>query len=178
VKGKNQLYQAWKAAQKEPETWTSLWQDIDTSLATERGATLLALKQALADDRKEVEMGLMTDALFQQEWYLSVEAAIEGAIWGKEMSMVRQQGRILRGIYDPLLPVDTDWDLGIADHMTIACSQESKTGEVRFVYAYANQGEGIPHYIGVLNDWRVSMARPGVSITRRATSRSASCRPA
>jgi hypothetical protein len=124
-------------------------------------------------------MGLMTDALFHQEWYLSVEAAIEGAIWGKEMSMVRQQGRILRGIFDPLLPVDTDWDLGIADHMTIACSQESqdRRGPVRLRLRQPGRGHPALHRRAERLA-RARWARPGASITRRATSRSASCRPA
>lgn len=157
VKGRNQLYQQHKAFAKDPVNYTALWQDIDKSLATEKGATLKALRVALADDLKKVEMGLMTEALYLQEWFLSIEAAIEGAIWGKEMSQVRQQGRILRGIFDPLLPVDTDWDLGIADHMAIVASQETKSGEVRFIYAYANRGEGMAHYFTALNEWRVRM---------------------
>jgi phage terminase large subunit len=154
VKGKNQLYQAWKAAAKEPATWTALWQDVDTSLATETGAVILALKQALADDRQQVAMGLMTQTLFDQEWYLSVEAAIEGAIYGREMSMVRQQGRILRSVYDPALSVDTYWDLGIADHMTIWGVQTTRSGEIRVLFAYGNLGFGFPHYINYLHDLR------------------------
>lgn len=180
IKGKNQLYQAYKAAVKEPATWTALWQDIDVSLATEQGATLLALRQALADDRQEVAMGLMTQELFDQEWFLSPEAAIKGAIWGKEMAAVRVQNRILRGIFDPLLRVDTDWDLGIADYMTIWLSQTTKWGEVRIVGCYANQGEGLPHYFTVLKEhqakygytWGTHYAPHDIEVRELTTGRS------
>ena len=35
--------------------------------------------------------------------------------------------------FDANLPVDTDWDLGIADKMTIWFSQSRSTGEVRLI---------------------------------------------
>jgi phage terminase large subunit len=156
IKGKNQLYQVYQAAKKAPEDYVALWQDINESLKHEEGATIIALRRALEDDRKQVALGLMLQTEFDQEWYLSPEAAIKGAIWGKEMAAVRDQKRIrpFAGLFEPSLPVDTDWDLGIADHMTVWLSQTSRTGEVRIVHAYSNQGEGIPHYVNYLNDLR------------------------
>ena len=79
IKGKDHLYRAYESG--EPPDWWTLWQDIDTSLATEDGATIEALRVALEDDRKLVLRGQMTQGEFDQEWYLSYEAAIKGSFY-------------------------------------------------------------------------------------------------
>lgn len=149
VKGKDHLWQTYQVA-KESDDWLSLWQDIDRSIATEEGITIKTLEDAMADDRKLVAQGLMTQDEFDQEWYLSTEAAIKGAYYGKEMAAALKQGRITRVPFDPSLPVDTDWDLGIDDYMAIIFSQSLRSGEVRLVDYYENSGEGFPHYVKVL----------------------------
>jgi phage terminase large subunit len=151
IKGKDQLYDTYQAA-KGNEDWYAVWQDIDTSLATEAGPTLAALTRALDDDRKLVLRGLMTQAEFDQEWYLAPEAAIKGAIYGAELAAARVAGRITRVPFDPALPVDTDWDLGIGDATAIWFSQSLRTGEVRLIDYYEASGESIQHYAKVLKD--------------------------
>lgn len=151
IKGKDHLWQTHEAAAGNPVDWFSLWQDIDKSIATEEGITIQLLEQAMADDRKMIADGLMTQDEYDQEWYLSTEAAIKGAYYGKEMAAALKEGRITRVPYDPMLPVDTDWDLGIDDDMFIWFSQSVRSGEIRLIDCYVNSGEGFPHYIGVLN---------------------------
>lgn len=149
VKGKDHLYQTYEAGKDDPE-WFALWQDIDRSLATEEGITIQTLEQAMADDRKLVAKGLMTQDEFDQEWYLSTEAAIVGAYYGKEMASALKEGRIARVPYDPALPVDTDWDLGMDDYMAIVYSQSLRTGEVRIIDYDQGSGEGFQYYAGLL----------------------------
>ena len=151
IKGTDQLYQTYEAVKHDPE-WFSLWQNVDVSLANEEGPTLLAIQQAMADDRALILKGLMTQAEYDQEWYLSPEAAIKGAWYGREMGAAQAEGRITVVPYEPLLPVDTDWDLGIADKMTIWFSQTTKTGQVRVIDYYEADGEGLPHYIKMLRE--------------------------
>lgn len=151
IKGTDQLYQTYQAAKNDAE-WFALWQNVDISLATEAGPTLLALSRAMEDDRKLIAKGLMTQAEYDQEWFLSPEAAIKGAWYAKEMSEAQTDGRIRSVPYDKALPVDTDWDLGIADKMTIWFSQTLRSGEVRLIDYYEADGEGFPHYIKVLRD--------------------------
>lgn len=155
IKGKDQLYKTWEAAQTSPE-WLALWQDIDESLKTESGPTITALARALEDDRKLVLQGLMTQEEFDQEWYLSPEAAIKGAIYGKQLAEARKQGRITRVPHEPTLPVDTDWDLGIGDAMAVWFSQSLKSGEVRLVDYHEASGEGFPYYAKMLGDKRIA----------------------
>ena len=151
IKGKDQLFDTYQAA-KDNESWYAVWQNVDVSLQTEAGPTIAALTQAMEDDRKLVRDHVMTQAEFDQEWYLSPEAAIKGAIYGTEMAAARTQGRICRVPFDPALPVDTDWDLGIGDAMSCWFSQSLRSGEVRLIDYYENSGQGIPHYAQMLRD--------------------------
>jgi hypothetical protein len=151
IKGKDQLYETYQAA-KGSDDWFSLWQDVDRSLATEEGITIQLLEQAMADDRKQIALGLMTQDEYDQEWFLSADAAIKGAWFLKEMAKAKAEGRITRVPVDATLPVDTDWDLGIADSMSIWFSQSLRSGEVRLVDYYEASGEGFPHYIGILRE--------------------------
>lgn len=104
----------------------------------------------MEDDRKLVAQGLMSQDEFDQEWYLSTEAAIQGAWYRNEMHAVLKQGRICRVPYDPSLLVDTDWDLGMVDAMAVVFSQTLRSGEVRIIDYYEAEGEALPHFVKVL----------------------------
>lgn len=149
IKGKDQLYDTYTAAKDDAE-WYAVWQDIDASLFSEEGPTITALTRAMEDDRKLVLKGVMTQAEFDQEWYLSPEAAIKGAIYGNEIAAARKAGRITRVPFDPMLPVDTDWDIGFGDATAIWFSQSLRSGEVRLIDYYEASGEALPHYAQVL----------------------------
>lgn len=153
IKGHDQLYQLYQAAKDDPE-WFALWQDVDESLAKEEGATITALTRAMDDDRKLVLNGIMSQAEFDQEWYLSPEAAIKGAIYGKLLAEARKEGRVTRVPHEPTLPVNTDWDLGMGDSMAIWFSQSLRSGEVRIIDYVEDSGEGFPYYIKILHDKR------------------------
>jgi hypothetical protein len=85
------------------------------------------------------------DALIQQEYWCSFEAAILGAYYGKEMTAAEQAGRITAVEADETQPVHTAWDLGVDDAMAIWWWQ-MVAGQVR-VLAYAEgHGYGIAHY--------------------------------
>jgi len=144
IKGKNQLYKAYQAAKAHPE-WLALWLDINASLANETGATITALRRAMADDLEQIRMGLMLQEEFDQEWFLAPEAAIRGAILGKWLTTATKERRITVVPYEPALPVDTDWDLGVADYMCIWFSQTLRTGEIRLIDYYQDMsGGGLP----------------------------------
>ena len=151
IKGKDHLWRTHDSARVNPE-WLTIWRDVDAILATESGITIQAITQALEDDRKLVAQGLMTQAEFDQEWYLSVDAAVKGAYYIKQLTQARADGRITRVPYEPLLPVDTTWDLGISDSMAIWFSQSLRSGEVRIIDYYEASDEGMPFYVRVLAD--------------------------
>lgn len=94
----------------------------------------------------------MTADEYAQEFECSFEAAVKGAIFAKELERAREDGRVTRVPYDPVLPVDTDWDLGIGDHTAIWFSQSTKGGEVRLIDYYEASGEGFPHFVTMLRE--------------------------
>jgi hypothetical protein len=78
-------------------------------------------------------------------------ASIEGAYYGTQMDKIREKGRITNVPYDPTLKVDTWWDLGIDDSTTIWFTQQVGL-EIRCIDYYENSGEGLQHYIKILQD--------------------------
>ena len=85
------------------------------------------------------------DALIDQEYYCSFEAAILGAYWGKEMLLAEQQGRICDVPVNTGLPVHTAWDIGVDDAMAIWCFQVYPD-HLDIVDYYEGHGQGFDHY--------------------------------
>jgi len=94
----------------------------------------------------------MTEDEYAQEYECSFEASVKGAIYADEISSARLHGRVTKVPYDPALPVDTDWDLGVGDSTAIWFSQSLRGGEIRVIDYYENSGEGLPHYAQVLKE--------------------------
>lgn len=85
------------------------------------------------------------DALIQQEYWCSFEAAILGAYYGKELAAAEQQGRICRVEADPDAPVNTAWDLGIHDAMAVI-DWQIVASQIRVLGYDEGHGYGIPYY--------------------------------
>jgi phage terminase large subunit len=77
----------------------------------------------------------------------------KGAYYAKQLEAAREGGRIGTVPIDPILPVSSFWDLGIADATAIWLVQQAGT-EIRVVGYYENSGEGLQHYINWLHDFR------------------------
>lgn len=118
IKGKDHLYKRWKAATNDPHSF-ALWQDVDKSLKSETGVTIKVLEQFMAKDRRDIAAGTMSQEEYDQEWFLSLEAAIKGAFYAAQLSEVRKSGRITRVPHDAGFPVFTAWDLGRTDDTAI-----------------------------------------------------------
>lgn len=134
--GKNQFYEVVQQAQSDPEWFFAQFKASETGIIPEH---------ELQAARKD-----MTADEYAQEYECSFEASVKGAIYAAEISAARSAGRIDRVPIDPVLPVDTDWDLGVGDATAIWFSQSLRSGEVRLVDYYEASGEGLPHYAQVL----------------------------
>jgi hypothetical protein len=78
------------------------------------------------------------------------EASVEGAYFSRQMAKMRLEKRICSiPILD--IPVDTSWDLGLNDNMSITFWQTVGM-ERRVIDYYENSGEGWAHYAGVLRE--------------------------
>lgn len=74
---------------------------------------------------------------------------VDGAYYGKQMQWLQENGRITHVPYDAALMVNTSWDLGVNDLMTIWFFQ-IVGNERRYIDYYQNSGEGFAHYASVL----------------------------
>ena len=93
----------------------------------------------------------MSEALVQQEYFCSFEAASEGSYFGKLLEQAEQAGRVTRVPWQPELKVDTWWDLGIGDSTAVWFSQRAGM-ERHFIDYYECSGEGLAHYAKMLQD--------------------------
>lgn len=134
--GKNQFYDVVQQAKGDPAWFYAEFKASQTGI--------------IPPDELDAARGVMTPDEYQQEWECSFEAAVKGAYYAAELEQARSSGRITRVPYDPILPVDTDWDLGVGDSTAIWFSQSLRSSEVRIIDYYENSGEGLPHYAQVL----------------------------
>ncbi len=134
--GKNQFYNVVQQAKQDPEWFYAMHKASDTGIIS---------PEELAAARKD-----MTADEYAQEYECSFEAAVKGAIYAAELDLARRNNRITTVPLDPILPVDTDWDLGVGDSTSIWFSQSTRAGEVRIIDYYEASGEGLPHYAQIL----------------------------
>lgn len=78
------------------------------------------------------------------------ETAIEGAIYAKQMEMLRRMERVGHFPWDPRYPVNTFWDFGVDDATSIWFHQRI-AGMNRLIGYYENQGFGFGHYVNECN---------------------------
>ncbi len=135
--GKNQFYESIQRAQSDPAWFYACYKASETGLIAPEELTAARLD--------------MTADEYAQEYECSFEAAVKGSIYAAELAKARESGRVCSVPYDPILPVDTDWDLGVGDATSIIFSQSLKSGEVRIIDYYEASGEGLPHYAQVLS---------------------------
>ena len=89
------------------------------------------------------------EAIFGQEYECSFEAAVVGAVWGKELEELELQDRVRPCAMDRRFPVHTSWDLGVADATVILFWQEIG-GEYRLIDGVEANNIGLDHYIDIL----------------------------
>jgi len=101
--------------------------------------------------RKENGEPVFSDDQIQEEYFCSFESPFVGSYYGTQMLQAEKQDRIREEIpYDPRLPVETWWDLGMDDSTTIWFIQRYAT-EIRVINYYENSGEGLQHYAKLLS---------------------------
>ena len=124
-----------------------------------------AMSEAAVEQQRLEYTGIFgkeaADALIDQEYYCSFEAAILGAYWGKEMLLAEQQGRICDVPVNTDLPVHTAWDIGVDDAMAIWCFQVYPD-HLDVVDYYEGHGQGFDHYCAWLDEREAITASTGM----------------
>jgi phage terminase large subunit len=90
------------------------------------------------------------DALIEQEYFCSFEAAVLGAYYGREMVLAEQDGRIRDLPWQAGVPVHTAWDIGVSDDTSIWCFQVVGP-QIHVIDFHTASGYGPKHYVDWLN---------------------------
>lgn len=152
-KGKNHFFRIYQTALKNPDRYALIYKTIDESLAEEDGPVITALRNSLAEDRLLVKDGIMTQDEFEQEWYLSFEAAIKGAVYLIQLGVARKEGRITDVPYDDRYPVYTVFDLGISKGNSMAVGFYQKfPGKVHMIDHEEHVGMAFKDFVKILKE--------------------------
>lgn len=155
-RGKNHAYSMLNMARKSSD-WFS-----EVSTVADTGAISLEIVEQQRAEYHALYGEEAGDALIEQEFYCSFEAAILGAYYGKEMAKASTEGRIRVVDPHPDYPLHTAWDLGIRDSTVIWFWQALPGQIVRVVGCYAATGYGILHYAEVIKEFAARLkVQPG-----------------
>jgi hypothetical protein len=133
------LYDLKRMAEDNPDEW--YFQELKASQT-----------DILPADELERLKKLMPENEYEQEMECSFDAAVSGAFYAKELTKADADGRITNVPHEPVLEVNTAWDLGMSDSTSIVFWQQTNAGEIRIIDYYEASGYGLDHYIRVLKD--------------------------
>lgn len=77
------------------------------------------------------------------------QATIQGAYYSVQMTGLRVRKQLCTVPYEPSMPVNTAWDLGVNDECVVIFHQRHRL-ENRIVDYYAKNDEALSHYVGIL----------------------------
>lgn len=132
-RGKNEFYKLRERARLGEDGWR-LWEMKASETSLLEAAELADAKSAL------------DPAAYLREYECSFDAAIEGAYYAEQMQGAEADKRICKVPIDPVVRVDTWWDLGIDDATAIWFVQD--VGQERRLIDYIEvSGEGLPQIV-------------------------------
>lgn len=105
---------------------------------------------ALSDEAVTRLRGSLTAEEFAQELECSFTAPNAGSYYSALLDAAERDGRICPVPWEPMLPVETWWDLGMDDATAIWFVQQSRTGQVRVIDYEEASGEALGHYANML----------------------------
>lgn len=144
VRGRNHFYEQFKLAEKDPHSFAQHLSAEHTGVFT---------PEALARERHRLialHGEAVGDSFFRQEYLSDWDASNVGAVWGKELRLLRAEGRALPLRHDTRYPVMTFWDIGVADETVILFMQEVGN-TIRIIDWYAGTDIGLDAYAEVIH---------------------------
>jgi phage terminase large subunit len=82
----------------------------------------------------------------------ATRSTVEGAIYKAEIQRAENEGRIRAVPYDSERVVDTFWDLGFADRVSIWCAQRTPF-EIKVIRYFEGDHQAIDYYLRELQTW-------------------------
>ena len=143
-RGKNHAHAMYEMALKNPAWFSAISSIEDTgALTPEQVEESIAEYTAMYGE----DIGR---AQFEQEYLCSFNAAILGAFYAREMTAVRNEGRIDATLEAISAPVHRAWDIGVRDDTSIWWFQVVG-GQVYVLDCYSTNGVGVDHYAEVID---------------------------
>lgn len=112
-RGRNHAYRTYLAAKQDPNSFAQVL-DVNATGLLSKDFQQAELSEYISTYGED-----MGRALFEQEYLCSFEAAILGAVYGREISTARAQGRITSVPHDPDYPVFVSMDIGRTDDTSV-----------------------------------------------------------
>ena len=134
-KGRNNFYQLYEQAKKNPKWYACTYKASETDI--------------LDDEELQAAKDVMSKDLYEQEFECSFQAAITGSYYGTIIEDLVREKRMVSNLYDEDIDVETWFDLGMNDQTAIWFVQRYKK-EIRLIDYYENTGHGLDHYADVL----------------------------
>lgn len=135
-KGRNEFYRRYLHALRADDWYCALFKASETGV--------------LPQDELDSLLDELGEDAFRQELECDFDAAVPGAIWGKELWELEYSGRVRKDLHDPALPVHAVLDLGYSDDTAIWWFQVAD--EVRVIDCYSSNGRDLAHYDTVLRE--------------------------
>lgn len=142
-RGKNHGHKTLQMAKAE-EGWFAQELTVDDTKALPQHLLDTELKEYISEYGED-----QGRSFYRQEYFVSFEAAIIGAVYGAAMTRAMQDGRIGAFEWDTSLPVHTAWDLGRSDSTVIIWWQQIK-GEIRLIKCHDSNLNDPEYYCGLL----------------------------
>lgn len=136
-KGQNHFYNRYMKAEQNPRWFNTIYKASETGIVPN-------------EELEEMRMD-MDEEEYEQEMECSFTAAIKGSYYGKIIANLEDQNRIGDFPYDPSYPVDTFWDLGIGDSLTIWFRQRLP-GAYRYIDYLEESGKSLPEIAKMLRE--------------------------
>jgi len=137
-RGYNHAYDLFEMACKDPRWFVQKLTIDDTGVYT---------KEQMDQQRREGK----SEEFIQQEYFTNFESSLVGSYYAKQINAMVIEKRIKEVPYEPMMPVHTFWDLGVGDRTCIGFFQHIGM-EWRMIDCYDNHGEGLEHYIKILQE--------------------------
>ena len=147
------FYAWWDAPEYEMEPAGVMMTDRDveyfTVLESKIGRALSPRKRAWYVATRNADFKSKPERMWQEYPSTPEEAfqkTTEGTYYVNELAAARKQGRITTVPFEQAIPVNTFWDIGLNDEMSIWFHQRVGA-QNRFIRYYENSGESFSHFV-------------------------------
>lgn len=141
------MLEAWK---DDPDVYVSILTVDDTPVFTRE--QMVRIRRQTVE--RFIARGLSNEeanSFVDQEYYCNWDSPVVGSYFGSAMRRAEEDGRIANVPYEPQLKVNTYWDLGMDDSMSIWFVQLHQR-EVRCIDYLESSGEGLEYYVKELGN--------------------------